>query len=264
MATAGCEYPLCTNGIEATRSCSTPECEGRLHHFCFTSFTFRNNLPEPEGDDSYCWECVADLGECDAAVAADLDLRAAAAESQRLISNSSKANATPPPEDDEEEEAADEHDTRIEHNQSDCDCEASGAGEKPLSGGSCSWLRSNGRILMAFGCPSAWYGGVVKSHPDGDASAELYIAFDDGEIRKFTDAELVKYEQLGQVKHTTETHNHGVIADHEVVGTAKEIVWYRGGRGGRAKAVGVLIGSKDPHTVAGDKVWLKHLVCAAH
>jgi hypothetical protein len=73
-----CKFPGCTNGGLATRPCSGDECNGVLHHFCFTEFCAKYEIEDPESSKAYCWKCTenewADAAaqlEADNAVATD-------------------------------------------------------------------------------------------------------------------------------------------------------------------------------------------------
>lgn len=66
----------------------------------------------------------------------------------------------------------------------------------PSSANASQAFSDGDRVLMAFGVPAQWYGGIVKlsrtvdDRPD-ESSSDVYIAFDDGELRKFSKGEHV-------------------------------------------------------------------------
>ena len=54
-----CSYPGCDSDPERVRPCSTEDCEGHLHHFCFTQVCHGNAIPDPPDNDALCFLCCA-------------------------------------------------------------------------------------------------------------------------------------------------------------------------------------------------------------
>lgn len=85
-----CKFPACKeDGEGGTRKCSTESCTLRLHHYCFTEFTNKYSIPDPEGDAAYCWCCC----EC----SPDAQIEEAVKEESKL-SKASPISSPPGPE----------------------------------------------------------------------------------------------------------------------------------------------------------------------
>lgn len=207
MAT-GCAFPDC--GLppsSALRGCSS--CDGTVHHACFAQFCFDHKLPDPEGNSAYCWACVlkdpcykkfaglsppADKENGDAVDPCD-------EESASGIAPSNDDGTT------QVGVVADDggvvrEDVEGEEQVQDGGAEESQNANAPLEslsdkreadklGTHSNQVLSDGtRVLMSFGVPPAWYGGIVKlprtiDDRTDDSSTTVYIAFDDGELRNF-------------------------------------------------------------------------------
>lgn len=127
------------------------------------------------------------------------------------------------------------------------------------------WMAPGYSVCMAFQANStAWFGGVLKAHPqDHRGEKELYIAFDDGDVRAFGKAELITFVANGTFKQM-ESSERGLVAGKSGgLPRAREIVWYKAHRS-RARAVGVLMGvcAQNSTHIAGEVIYSSFIVCA--
>ena len=53
-----CKFPGCSHELPP-RECSGCDA-GALHHFCFAEFCEQWEIPDPESNAAYCWECTAE------------------------------------------------------------------------------------------------------------------------------------------------------------------------------------------------------------
>ena len=92
-ATARCEYPRCICGDDpAPTRCPFPDCDGVLHHCCFTAFCDRHSIPDPPGTvDRYCWTCVTEM------LADDDAMYRSAVEAEEAVHTPPAVTAVPPP-----------------------------------------------------------------------------------------------------------------------------------------------------------------------
>jgi len=94
------------------------------------------------------------------------------------------------------------------------------------------------RLKVSIGQPALWYGGFVHRLED-----EVLIAYDDGDLRKYSKAELTRCVTAKQLV-AVEDGELGIIASEGGLPMAAEIVMYAMGRGSE-KPVGVLVGKTD-------------------
>lgn len=173
----GCELPSTDNA----RQCSANNCDGQLHHMCFSGWCFENKVEDPPGNASYCWSCVQQTYKT----------QTAECKSDTPDSKHAESNKT----EEKEESESDEHE---EDNKE--------ATESPTMNShvvsdsvEMSWMTDGCRVLLSFGLPPTWHGGMLKFCPsqaapsDGQCS-EMYVAFDDGELRKFHRGECAVYD----------------------------------------------------------------------
>lgn len=209
MATISCAFPRCglpKNG--ALRGCS--DCSGRLHHACFAQWCFDNTVADPPGDQAFCWSCVLVLPQYKGiAATANVDetgdlenlVNAAGTDLLALVAETCASNndvvACQQSSDSEPQL------TEVDGNRDaepDNPSEDAGSSVPPSNGETIEtndeFLRDGVRVLMSFGVPPSWYGGIVKlprttEDTTDDSSTSVYIAFDDGELRRFTKGMIV-------------------------------------------------------------------------
>ena len=102
------------------------------------------------------------------------------------------------------------------------------------------------RIKMCFGAPVAWYTGTIY-RVDGDAT---HVAFDDGEMKKFSFENLTSQLAASTVAAAVEEEG-GVIANETGNAKMARVTYYSPGGRAAVKPVGVLIGASEDMTMGG-------------
>lgn len=210
MATNTCLFPRCGLPKDgALRDCS--DCRGRLHHACFAQWCFDNSVDDPPGGQAFCWSCVLVLPKYKDIAAtlnvdetADFDNFENAASSDVLAllgeTDSSKNDVIACHHSYNSEPQLPEkdcnHDAPQDHGSADDGSLLPPSNGVTIEVNNDDLLRDGARVLMSFGVPPVWYGGVVKlprttEDTTDDSSASVYIAFDDGELRRFTKGMIV-------------------------------------------------------------------------
>lgn len=210
MATT-CAFPQCGLPVDAgLRECSS--CVGKLHHACFAQWCFDNKLPDPEGIAAYCWGCVlkdpsykkiAEQGAQAEDVLSTLESFEALEQIDPNGGEPFLVQPTPVEDASSNTVGQLEGSSLLGEEQLNADFfdenEDAGTLNEVIQPASASTpasnvsqaLREGARVLMSFGVPPCWYGGIVKLPRTADDSIDdmsdsMYVAFDDGELRKFS------------------------------------------------------------------------------
>ena len=148
----------------------------------------------------------------------------------------------------------------------DADDEAAGAGNKKAGEEAVppkSIVQDGARLMMAMGAPPLWYGLKIFVIPTVDSvnPATYLVAFDDGDIKRFSFADLeanVGMKLLMEAK----AEDGGIVANEKGLPQAQQVTWYRQARGDKIP-IGVLLGAAaDAEMLAGETVWTAHIADA--
>lgn len=210
----------------ASRQCSTTSCSEQLHHMCFSEWCNEQHVEDPPNNAAYCWLCVEQTLAKDSTFAKEKEeeLQPAVCEDGEMSESEQddESKSEQKIEEIEQEEASAQE--RNEHSDANDGIEqetGEGNGEDAVftsktdgssgttphlrpadpktqpdtsqvveESGEMSWMTDGCRVLLSFGVPPTWHGGMLKYCPsfaasnDDQCSTEMYIAFDDGELRK--------------------------------------------------------------------------------
>lgn len=169
------------------RQCSAAQCEKHLHHCCFTGWCAKHGVEDPEGNASFCWSCVLQTPGYAAAVGAASTTEPRSTDRITDVDDKAKEGDGLPQ---GLEQSGGSDSVEVEQVRPEAEstnksltsaCDAVNGGTQVAA---CKLsLRFDGcRVLMAFGLPAKWYGGVLRCI---GGSPIAYIGFDDGELRKF-------------------------------------------------------------------------------